>query len=157
MLVPYWQQLQKEGGQKPKKWEKTFTIIRGTPPPPLSIMTRYMPAFIIHDIGIPLTYSINDDALRILYPFPTGNSCKTREVSRQRNERKLFVIITVISPLHWAAWNNRCRLSTAMPLRYNSPIVSTMMPTGYYVRSSMATATKGGRSVAKEMREIVSL
>jgi hypothetical protein len=40
-----------------------------------------------------------------------------------------------------------------MPLVYNSPIVSMMMPTEYYVGSLLATAAKGGRTEAKEMRE----
>jgi hypothetical protein len=40
-----------------------------------------------------------------------------------------------------------------MPMVYNSPIVSMMMSFKYYVGSSLATAAKGGRSVAKEMRE----
>jgi hypothetical protein len=40
-----------------------------------------------------------------------------------------------------------------MPMVYNSPIVSMMMPSEYYVGSPLATAAKGGRSVAKEMRD----
>jgi hypothetical protein len=41
-----------------------------------------------------------------------------------------------------------------MTLVYHSPIVSMMMSSKYYVGCPLATAAKGGRSVAKEMREI---
>ncbi len=53
----------KGGRSIAKGMREIFTIIRGFSPPPLSGMKRWKPALIGHAIGIPLTYSINDDAL----------------------------------------------------------------------------------------------
>ena len=54
-----------------------------------------------------------------------------------------FTIIREIPPHHWAARNNRCRPSSAMPLVYHSLIVSMKTPFEFFVGSPLATAAKG--------------